>query len=361
MVVGELEPTGRVALPARLKWAVDEPLGAVGAEIGLGGRARHGPVDLRAGGPAEPVAARLGEQGADRLLGLLVLALAEVHVAHVPVRVDQVLRRPVAVRVRVPGAEVVVLHDRVAQALLIDRVLHVPGVLLERELGGVHADDRESLRAVPVVPSLELRQRADAVDARVGPEVDQHHTPLPAEVVERDAAAIRGVEPALGALERGCGEEPLEVLRALERQPRPAAPAGVVERIRHRGAALEPAGGVHEEAGQVRCDGVLEADVEVREHQRRDHHHHHAESLLEAAAAAREAPHYAAAAQHQRVERDGGAEAVGEGGREPACSERLRRRQRDDPGEDGPRAGRVDEAERDPDEQPGREPALGIA
>ena len=112
-----------------------EPFRAGGAEVRLGRRhvGRHA-LPRAAAHPAELALARLGEQRADRPLGLRVLALAEVHVAHLPVRVDQVVRRPVLVRVGVPGGVVVVLCHRVLDPVLLDRIAHVAGVLLEREL-----------------------------------------------------------------------------------------------------------------------------------------------------------------------------------------------------------------------------------
>ena len=55
-----------------------------------------------------------------------------------------------------------------------DRPLDVAGVVLERELRRVDADDDEPVVAVLLVPGLEIGQRAQAVDAGVGPEVDQH-------------------------------------------------------------------------------------------------------------------------------------------------------------------------------------------
>ena len=55
-----------------------------------------------------------------------------------------------------------------------DGAPHVADDVLERELGRVHADDHEARVAVAAVPRLQVRQRADAVHAGVGPEVDQH-------------------------------------------------------------------------------------------------------------------------------------------------------------------------------------------
>jgi len=97
-----------------------------------------------------------------------------VHVADVAGGVDQVLRGPVLVAERVPGAVVVVLDDRVAKAELGDRVFDVRGLPLERELGSVNADDHQAAVAVALPPGLDVGQRANAIDARVGPEVDQH-------------------------------------------------------------------------------------------------------------------------------------------------------------------------------------------
>ena len=132
-----------------------------------------------------------GEQLADHLLFLAVFALAEVGEADPPLGVDEVLGRPVLVAVGVPGRQVVVLGDRVVDAVALDRFLDVAGVLLEGELGRVDADDRQAVLAVAPVPGLQVGQRAQAVDAAVGPEVDQD-----------DAAAQRRAASAAGR--RGC-------------------------------------------------------------------------------------------------------------------------------------------------------------
>ena len=47
--------------------------------------------------------------------------------------------------------------------------------MLEGELRGLHADDVEAVVVVALVPGLDVGERSLAVDARVGPEVDQHH------------------------------------------------------------------------------------------------------------------------------------------------------------------------------------------
>ena len=137
------------------------------------------------------------EERADVLLARPVVALAEVVVADVSRAVDQVLGRPVGVGVVVPGAVVVVLDDRVVDPESLHGGADVRGDVLEGELRRVDADDHEPVAVVVAVPGLEVRQRAQAVDARVGPEVDQDD--LPAKLAERQR---RRVEPPAARVER---------------------------------------------------------------------------------------------------------------------------------------------------------------
>lgn len=72
-----------------------------------------------------------------------------------------------------PDLEVVVLDDWIGNAKILDRFLHVVWVFLELELWGVDADYCEPKRSVFGVPSLEVGESSNAVDAGIGPEVDQ--------------------------------------------------------------------------------------------------------------------------------------------------------------------------------------------
>ena len=135
----------------------------------------------------------LAEQPPDRGLRPAVLALAEVHAPDPSRPVDQVLRRPVLVGVCVPGAVGVVERDRVAHAEAANGIPDVPQHALERELGRVHADDDEAVPPVRLVPRLEVRQRPEAVDAGVRPEVDEDD--LAVELRERERPAIPRVQP----------------------------------------------------------------------------------------------------------------------------------------------------------------------
>ena len=107
----------------------------------------------------------VGEQLPDQVLGDVVVALAELDVANGPVRVDQILGRPVAVAVVRPRRQIVVERDRVGDAQIGRAADHVALDLLERVLGAVHPDDLQSRILVLVVPVDDVRNGALAVDA----------------------------------------------------------------------------------------------------------------------------------------------------------------------------------------------------
>ena len=67
---------------------------------------------------------------------------------------------------------------------------HVRRALLEGKLRRVHADDHQAGLLVLVGPGAKVGQGAQAVDARVGPEVDQHHLAAQAFMGQRG-----GVDP----------------------------------------------------------------------------------------------------------------------------------------------------------------------
>ena len=190
----------------------EEPLSAYWVEVCLRGReARRGHDRLRGHRRGKTGHAGLAQKRPKGSLALGVVALAELGVADLTVRVDQILRGPVLIAPGVPGAVAVVLHDGVAQAVGRDRLGDVPGVLLERELRRLDADDVEAIAMVGRVEALEERQRPDAVDARVRPEIDEHDAAMEAMDGERPAAGR--VEPSLGVGERRRRPEAREVAR----------------------------------------------------------------------------------------------------------------------------------------------------
>ena len=138
------------------------------------------------------------EQLLDRLLGLLVGALAEVLVPDASDAVHEVGGRPVAVVERSPDGEVVVDDDRVVDPEVAGGAADVVEVVLEAELGCVDADDDGPAVVVALVPRPQVGQRAQPVHARVRPEVDEDVEPAQSRGGER----LR-VEPDGRAVERG--------------------------------------------------------------------------------------------------------------------------------------------------------------
>ncbi len=140
-------------------------------EIGLGADARRGDLRLSR---HEHLAVRLGQQALDRLLGLIVMALARMQVPDAPLGVDQVVGRPIVVVKGAPQLAVVVDGDRIGDAEIPDGLFDIGLVALKGEFRGVDADDNQALIAIGLVPGLHIGQRAQTVDARIGPEIDQH-------------------------------------------------------------------------------------------------------------------------------------------------------------------------------------------
>ena len=128
------------------------------------------------------------QQLLDRSLGLLVGTLAEVLEPDTPDAIDEVDGRPVVVVERPPDGEVVVDDDRVVDPEFGGRAAYVVEVVLEPELGRVRADDDDAAVAIPLVPRGEVGQRAQPVDARVRPEVDEDVIPAKSRGRERLAS-----------------------------------------------------------------------------------------------------------------------------------------------------------------------------
>src|SRR5918999_1565824 len=101
-------------------------------------------------------------------------SVAEVVIADDAVRVDEVQRRPVAVRERTPDLVVVVDRDRVVDRALPRRASHAVDLVLEGELGRVDADDDQPNVSVGPRPRAHVRRLTQPVDARPRPEVDEN-------------------------------------------------------------------------------------------------------------------------------------------------------------------------------------------
>ena len=121
-----------------------------------------------------------------------------MHVPDSSFRVGDVHGRPVVVVEGAPHRVVGVEGDRIVDALVLRGPADVVGVALERELRRVDADNDQALIRVLVVPRADITERAQPVDARIRPEVDEHDLPAQALRGER-----LGVEPAGRTVEPG--------------------------------------------------------------------------------------------------------------------------------------------------------------
>src|SRR4051812_15361862 len=156
----------RPLIQRQLRGRIGAPDPAALADVGL-----PRPQRLPVRGLGEP--ARFNADGflvdaqelLDRSLALLVVALAEVVKTDSTDAIDEVKGGPILVRQRSPDGEVVVDDDGVVDAQPTGRLPHVVEVMLEPELGAVHADDDEPAVAISLSPRSDVRQCAQPVDA----------------------------------------------------------------------------------------------------------------------------------------------------------------------------------------------------
>jgi hypothetical protein len=117
--------------------------------------------------------ARFAEQTLNGVFRPVVLALAELMLTNASPRVDEIERRPVVVVEGAPDCVVAVERDRVLDAHLSRSPTDVLDIALESKLRRMDADHDQPL-PILLRPGAHIRQRAQPVDARVGPELDQH-------------------------------------------------------------------------------------------------------------------------------------------------------------------------------------------
>ena len=109
----------------------------------------------------------------DRALGVLVLALSVVDVRQLARAVEQVAARPAAVAVLPPCLEVGIEQHRVRDLEALHRARNGVAVAPERVARRVHADHAQAGVRIARVPLLQVGERAQRVDAREVPELDQ--------------------------------------------------------------------------------------------------------------------------------------------------------------------------------------------
>ena len=208
---------------------------------------------------------RLCEQLLNPSLGLVVLALAEVLVAHLAGGIDEVVGRPVFIVECVPDGVVAVERDGIRDGKLLHGLLHVGHLLLEVELRRVDANDHQAAVLVLLRPGADVGNGAQAVDAGVGPEVDEDDLSFellrgqrrrvdPAgragEAVERGAANNAGGVPALRA--GGCCNSGVQ-------QPRPQRTVSSFSSRMQQASGLSPVGRLSPIRLGAHCDPARRA------------------------------------------------------------------------------------------------------
>jgi hypothetical protein len=125
---------------------------------------------------------------------LLVLPLTGVLEHDRPTSVDDILRGPILIVVRIPGRLFVVLRHGIANAVALNSGLHVFGGLFEGKLGRMDAYHNETLVLISVVKPGDVGQSVDTVVATVCPEIDQDDFAAQVRDIER-----AGVQPSFDA------------------------------------------------------------------------------------------------------------------------------------------------------------------
>src|SRR6266536_1014693 len=98
----------------------------------------------------------LGQQLLNNHFGLFVVALAELMMSNVPLRVDEVEGRPIVVVESMPYRMVVVDRDRIIDSHVLRGSANVTDVLLKCELRRVHADHYQSVILVFLGPRADI-------------------------------------------------------------------------------------------------------------------------------------------------------------------------------------------------------------
>src|SRR6185437_9417202 len=109
------------------------------------------------------------------LLRLLVVSFAEVVGANAASGVDEIVRGPVFVTEGFPYLVVAVEGDGIGDLEVVHGALDVRLLFLKGELRSVYPDDDKSVVLVLGVPGAGVGERAQAVDAGIGPEIDQNN------------------------------------------------------------------------------------------------------------------------------------------------------------------------------------------
>jgi hypothetical protein len=95
-------------------------------------------------------------------------------VANCPLCVDEVVARPILVVKGFPDRVVAVDRYRVCDFQVLNGLRHVRLIFFKGELGCVHANYNQAVILVFLRPRLHIGNGPEAIDARIGPEIDDN-------------------------------------------------------------------------------------------------------------------------------------------------------------------------------------------
>src|SRR5260370_36002852 len=113
----------------------------------------------------------LAQQALNLRFRFLVKAFAEMVVAKLALRIDEVFRRPIAIRVGAPDDIAIVEDHWVFETKLPYRRTNIRVVASKAEFRCMHADDDDSVFAIARMPTADAWQRGNAIATGVIPEV----------------------------------------------------------------------------------------------------------------------------------------------------------------------------------------------
>ena len=237
--------------PGRPQVRLRGPRPRHGGGVVLGGEHGLGQGGVRVG---------LTQQLTHEPLGGGLTTLPEGHLTQLAGGVGEVVGGPVAVAEAPPGGQVGVHRHGVGDTQPPGALAHVVRLLLKGVLRGVDADDLQPVGGVGLVEPLDTGDGALAVDARVGPEVDELDLSRPVRLAQGLVAG--GVEPRGGPRDGGQGAAVGQVVGARDAGP-----------VRPRAPAVEEPVDAGLEGGGVVGQGALEGrgQVEDERHGQGDH------------------------------------------------------------------------------------------
>src|SRR5258708_6006277 len=93
---------------------------------------------------------------------------------HSAIGIDQIFCRPVLIIIIVPRCIIIILCDWVMDIVLLDGVFNIVRLMLKRKFRCVDSDDYKPLVMIFVIPTRDMRKRADAIYTCVRPEIDEN-------------------------------------------------------------------------------------------------------------------------------------------------------------------------------------------